>query len=137
MRWFRGIMVVAALLIGSVGAALANPAPPASPRPEDSVEALTLDWFSQMQAGQIDRTQLTAQFSAQLTDDALEEMSRHLKLYGASPAAAKILQRRTTENQTIYLVKLLFPRGDAASLLVGLSAAGKITAISIVSMAGD
>jgi hypothetical protein len=35
------------------------------------------------------------------------------------------------------MVKLLFPRGDAASILFGLDPQGKITAISIVTMAGD
>jgi len=35
------------------------------------------------------------------------------------------------------VVKLIFPRGDAASLLIGLNAEGKITGISFLSMAGD
>ena len=39
--------------------------------------------------------------------------------------------------QTFYVVKLVFPRGDAASLLLGLNAQRKITGISLMSMAGD
>jgi hypothetical protein len=42
----------------------------------------------------------------------------------------------TVGNQTFYVVKILFPRGDAASLLVGLNADGKITGINILGMAG-
>jgi len=34
-------------------------------------------------------------------------------------------------------VKLVFPRGDAASLLLGLNTEGKLTGISLMSMAGD
>jgi hypothetical protein len=34
-------------------------------------------------------------------------------------------------------VKIVFPRGDAASLMMGLNADGKITGISLMSMAGD
>jgi hypothetical protein len=44
---------------------------------------------------------------------------------------------RTIGEQTFYLVKLHFPRGDAASLLFGFNAEGKITGIGIMSMAGD
>jgi hypothetical protein len=64
-------------------------------------------------------------------------MSRKVNLYGASPTSAEILQNRTIADQTFYLVKLIFPRGDAASLLIGFDAQGKITGINLMSMAGD
>ena len=44
-------------------------------------------------------------------------------------------QAVTTE--TFFLVKLVFPRGDAASLLFGFGAEGKITGIGVESMAGN
>jgi len=47
------------------------------------------------------------------------------------------LQSRTIADQNFYLVKLVFPRGDAASLLIGFDAEGKITGIDFISMAGD
>jgi len=34
-------------------------------------------------------------------------------------------------------VKLVFPRGDAASLLFGFDVEGKITGVGIMSMTGD
>jgi len=40
-------------------------------------------------------------------------------------------------DQTFYLVKLIFPRGDAASLLIGFDTQGKIIGINFTSMAGD
>ena len=64
-------------------------------------------------------------------------MSRKLKQYGASPLGANVLKSRTIGDQEFYLVKLVFPRGDAAAMLVGFSLNGKITGIDIVSMAGD
>jgi hypothetical protein len=132
-------ILVAVLLTGSIAIAFADTAPPASARSQDSVEALALQWFAQMQAGQIDRTQLTGVYSAQLTDALVQETSRYLKQYqyGASPTKAQILRSRSIGDQTFYVVKLLFPRGDAASLLFGFDAEGKITGISITSMAGD
>jgi hypothetical protein len=137
MRRFAGIVLAATLLTGGIAAALADAAPPASARSEDSVRALALQWFTQMQAGHLDRTQLTAAYSAQLTDDMVRETSRHLNQYGASPMVAHILLSRTSGEQRFYLVKLHFPRGDAASLLFGFNAEGKITGVGIMSMAGD
>jgi len=133
------ITLVASLLTGSVAAALAGSPPPSSVRTESSVEALALEWFAKMQTGQIDRTQLAADYSAQLTDDAVLAMSRYLKeyKYGVSPTNAQVLQTRTIGEQTFYVVKLVFPRGDAASLLLGFNAEEKITGISLMSMAGD
>ena len=90
-----------------------------------------------MAAGQIDRMQLTAKYSAQLSDDAVRMTSHQLKQYGASPIGAQILRTREFADQTIYLVKLLFPRGDAAAMLIGFDTEGKITGIDIISMAGD
>jgi hypothetical protein len=139
MRFPVVITLVAALLTSSVAAAFADSPPPSSARTEKSVETLALKWFAQMQTGQIDRTQLAADYSAQLTDDAVQAMSRFLKEhdYGAPPTGAQVLQTRTIGEQTFYVVKLLFPRGDAASLLLGFNAERKITGISLMSMAGD
>jgi hypothetical protein len=132
------ITLLAALLTGSVATALAGSPSPSSAPTENSVETLALEWFAKMRTGQIDRTQLAADYSAQLTDDAVQAMSRYLKEYeyGASPTGAQVLKTRTIGEQTFYVVKLVFPRGDAASLLVGLNAEGKITGINIVGMAG-
>jgi hypothetical protein len=139
MGRFVRIVLAAALSAGSICPVFADPATPptASARSEDSVKALALQWFAQMEAGQIDRTQLTPRYGAQLTDDAIQAMSHQLKQYGASPIGAQVLRSHTAGDQTIYLVKLVFPRGDAAAMLVGLNTGGEITGIDIISMAGD
>jgi hypothetical protein len=133
------ITLVAALLMGSVAAGLAGSPLPSSMRTEKSVEALALEWFAEMRTGQIDRTQLAADYSTQLTDDVVQATSKYLKQYeyGASPTGAQVLKTRTIGEQTFYVVKVVFPRGDAASLLMGFNAEGKITGISLMSMAGD
>jgi hypothetical protein len=125
------MMLSAVLLTINFTAALADP--PAA----DEVKALALHWYAQIQAGQLDRAILAAAYSAQLTDDALREMSHKVNLYGTSPKSAEILQRRTIAEQRFYLVKLIFPRGDAASLLIDFDAQGKITGVDFMSMAGD
>lgn len=92
-----------------------------------------------MRSGQIDRTQLAPQYSAQLTGDVVQKMSAYLNKYkyGAAPIGAWILRTRTIGDQTFYDIKLLFPRGDSASLLLGFDKKGKITGIVLMSMAGD
>ena len=113
-------------------------APTGAPMPE-GVEALALDWFAQMRAGKIDRSQLAPEYDAHLTDHAVEQMSRYLKAYdfGHLPLEAHVLQTRESGSQTFHVVKIVFPRGDAASLMMGFNAQGKITGVSLLSMAGD
>lgn len=134
MRLLRFVLV-AVLLNLSSAAALADT--PSNAPTADDVKTIALRWYTQMQAGQLDRSQLAAAYSAQLTDAAVSEMSHKVNLYGAAPTSAKILQSRSIADQKFYLVKLIFPRGDAASLLIGFDEQGKITGIDLMSMAGD
>ena len=132
-------MLLATMLAAGIAAAPAAVQAQANVLTEKNVEAIALRWFEQMRTGQIDRTQLTAEYSAQLTDDAVKKMSSYLNeyKYGASPTGAQVLRTRTIGEQTFYDVKLTFPRGDAASLLFGFNREGKITGIALMSMAGD
>ena len=59
-----------------------------------------------------------------------------LNRYGASPLRAEIVQTRRIDEQTFYIVKFVFPRGDATSRLFP-NTAGKITAVGIGSLAGN
>jgi hypothetical protein len=138
----RLALVMGAVLVGAanVVAALADDSTPQTCAPtQTTVERLALQWFDRMRTGQIDRTQLTPDYSAQLTDGIVQDMSKYLKDhdYGSPPLGAQVIKSRTIGEQTFYVVKLVFPRGDAASLLFGFNANGKITGISIMSMAGD
>jgi hypothetical protein len=104
---------------------------------DEDAAAFALQWYAQMQAGKFDRSQYTADYGAQLTPEAVQAMSQHLNQYRASPLRAEIMKKRLVEGQTFYLVKFIFPRGDAATLLFGFDTAGKITGIGVESMAGD
>lgn len=135
---FPGAMLLLVAVLSS-GVSEANAVSAQTALTDKSVEAIALQWFERMRTGQIDRTQLTTQYSAQLTDGVVHRMSTYLNeyKYGAAPIGAKILRTRTDGEQTFYDVKLTFPRGDAASLLFGFNEAGKITGIVLMSMAGD
>jgi hypothetical protein len=118
-------MLVAVLLMGSVAATLADAALPAGVPTEDGMRAFALQWLAQMQAGKIDRTQYTAAYGAQFTDAEVQAMSHHLNEYGASPLRAEIMQKRSVDNQTLYQVKLLFPRGRCGQPSVRLRRRGQ------------
>ena len=137
MKRFRGTLLAVTLSLATAAAGLADSTPAAGVPTEDGMKAFVLRWFGQIQVGKIDRTQYTAAYGAQLTDDAVQAMSHQLNEYGASPLRAEIMQKRSVDNQTFYQVKLIFPRGDAASVLFGFDLEGKITGVAIMSMAGD
>lgn len=112
---------------------------PTGARKHSPVEALAVRWFADMREGKIDRNELAPEYDAHLTDPAVEQMSRYLKRYqfGHQPLEAHILQTRESGSQTFHVVKIHFPRGDAASFLMGFNQEGKITGITLMSMAGD
>ena len=129
--------LVLMLLTVGIAAAPVNAASAANVATDDSASAFALQWYTQMQAGKFDRSQYAEAYGTQLTPEAVQVMSQHLNRYGASPLRAEIMKKRTIEDQIFYVVKFIFPRGDAASLLFGFDAEGKITGIAIEGMAGD
>jgi hypothetical protein len=130
-RLFVRTVLLATLFTGS--ATFGDQASPIDPSSSDSVKTVALEWYEHLQAGQIDRTQMTMEFSEHLTDDAVQEMSHFLVTYG-SASGGEIVKSRTIQDQTFYLVKLLLERGDALSLLIGFDENGKITGITFTSM---
>jgi hypothetical protein len=128
--------LVAALLV-CPGAPAHADAAPSVVSTVDGVTAFAMHRFTEMQAGRTDRSQYAAAYRAQVTDDAVKAMSHALNEYGASPLRAEIVQTRKIDDQTFYVVKFVFPRGDATSLLFGFDAAGKITGVGVGGMAGD
>jgi hypothetical protein len=135
--WLRcvGVSILVAAL--SFGPAHADAAAPAGTPSGVSVTAFAMHWFTEMQAGRTNRSQYAAGYSPQVTDDAVKAMSHALNAYGASPLRAEIVQTRKVDDQTFYVVKFIFPRGDATSLLFGFDAAGKITGVGVGGVAGD
>ena len=134
---FRANSAALALILAACvwGQACAGESPPA----DADLRALALQWFERMRTGAIDRTQLAPAYSAQLSDEAVRAMSQRLEAYeyGAAPLGAEIIRTETRAGETFAVVKLVFPRGDSANLLIGLDAEGKIAGLSLMSLAGD
>jgi hypothetical protein len=130
-------VLVAALSIGPIAPARADAQPPDGASAEASVTTWAMQWFKEMQAGRTDRSQYSPAYRTQITDNAVTEMSHALNEYGASPLRAEIVLTRKSGEQTFYVVKFIFPRGDATSLLFGFDAGGKVTGVGVGGMAGD
>jgi hypothetical protein len=127
------VALLATLFISALASALGDQTSPIDPTSADSVKVFALRLFERLQAGQIDRTQMTTALSENLTDDAVKGMARYLKSYG--PATGdEIVQTRKIQDQTFYVVKLFLQRGDALTLLIGFDESGKITGITFPSM---
>jgi hypothetical protein len=107
--------------------------PAVDPTSGDSVKAFALEWFGRLQAGDVDRTEMTTELSEALTDDSVKEMSRIVTSFG--PATNdEIVENRQIDDQTFYVVKLFLKRGDAVSLLIGFSKSGRITGVTFPSL---
>ena len=126
-------------LTGSIAGRPLHVHAPTGARSSTGVEALALSWFAKMREGKIDRAELAPEYDAHLTDHAVEQMSRYLKRYefGHVPLEAHVMHSRDFGAQRIHVVKIHFPRGDAASLMIGVNSDDKITGVTLMSMAGD
>jgi hypothetical protein len=130
-------LLVAVLATEPVAPSRADTTPLAGAPSEARVTALTMRWFTEIQAGRTDRSLYAPAFAPQVTDEAVRAMSQALNKYGAPPLRAEVVQTGKGGEQTFYTIKFVFPRGDATSLLFGFDADGKITGIAVGGMAGD
>jgi len=139
MRFSRiTLSVLIALLVADpVAIARADPTPPAASPTGEALTAWAMRWFAEMMAGRTDRSQYAPAFAPQVTDEAVASISHDLNRYGAAPLRAEIVQTKKDGEQTFTVLKFVFPRGDATSLLFGFDAAGKVTGIAVGGMAGD
>ena len=92
-------------------------------------------WFTEMMAGRTDRSLYSSGFAPQVTDETVARISRDLNRYGAAPLRAEITRTERDGDQTFATIKFVFPRGDAASLLFGFDAVGKITGVAPAGLA--
>jgi hypothetical protein len=130
------LLMIATVAARPLAMSKAEEAPAAAPT-GPALTALAMHWFTEMMAGRVDRSQYAPVFAPQVTDEAVARITHDLNRYGASPLRAEIVGTKTDGDQTFTVVKFVFPRGDATSLLFGFDASGKITGVAAEGMAGD
>jgi hypothetical protein len=142
LRRFAVFAVIGLLAAGPGTVALAGEAPPVAtssgaPLTGSALTTWAMHWFTEMMAGRTDRSQYSASFAPEVTDQAVAGIAHDLNRYGAAPMRAEIVQTKADGDQTFATIKFVFPRGDATSLLFGFDAAGKITGVAPGGIAGD
>lgn len=130
-------LLIALLATGSIATVRADEMPSEAAANGAALTAWATHWFTEMMAGRTDRSQYSPAFAPQMTDEAVAAMARDLNRYGASPLRAEIVNTKKEGDQTFAIVKFVFPRGDATSLLFGFDASGKVTGIAVGGIAGD
>ncbi len=137
LRSIAFCLLVVLLGASPVAIARGDETPPAAAPTGAALTTWAMHWFTEIMAGRTDRSQYSAGFAPQVTDAAVARIAQDLNRYGAAPLRAEIVQSEKEGDQTFAMVKFVFPRGDATSLLFGFDAAGKITGVAVGGMAGD
>ena len=137
LRCIALFLMIATVAAGPLLMARAEEAPLGAVPTGSALTVRVMRWFTEMMGGRTDRSQYSADFASQVTDAAVARIAHDLNTYGASPLRAEIVQTKKDGDQTFAVVKFVFPRGDATSLLFGFDAAGKITGVAVGGMAGD
>jgi len=137
LRRIAFALLIALLAAGPVALARADETPLSGAPTGAGLTTWAMHWFTEMMAGRTDRSQYAPAFAPLVTEEAVARMAHDLNAYGAAPLRAEIVQSKKEGDQTFYVLKFVFPRGDATSLLFGFDAAGKITGVAVGGMAGD
>ena len=111
--------------------------PPIAAKTDAELTTWAMRWITEVMGGRTERSQYAPGFAPQVTTEAIARMAHDLNAYGAAPLRAEIVQTKKDGDQTFAVVKFVFPRGDATSLLFGFDVAGKVTGIAVGGMAGD
>lgn len=132
-----GLIAAGPVAIASADEAPPVVAPAGSALTGAALTSSAMRWFTEMMAGRTDRSQYAAAFAPQVTDEAVARIAHDLNRYGVAPLRAEIVQTKIDGDQTFAVLKFVFPRGDATSLLFGFDSAGKITGVAPGGIAGD
>ncbi len=134
LRIFAVVGVLSALLTGSaVSAATATPSP--SPSASAAAEGASADpatrareWLHRMQTGDIDRSQLTATMNADLTPDAIKQISQKFGALGDPLSFTPLGQESVADDETAYVFRVVFKTTTLNEVFV-LDKDGKIAGI--------
>ena len=137
LRRIACALLIGMLAVGAADLACADEIASVTTPTGAPLTAWAMQWFTAAMAGRTDRSQYAAAFAPQVTDQAVARMAHDLNAYGAAPLRAEIVKTTKDGGQTFAILKFVFPRGDATSLLFGFDTSGKVTGIAVGGMAGD
>jgi len=103
----------------------------ATPSPDPAMLALAKNEFAQVQSGKIDRTLLSTEMSAALTDDKVATVKSSIGSLGAPVSFEQ--QRTGTQGDVRYAVYLVtFTNGSKLDFLIGVDGQGKVAGMRLL-----
>ena len=130
----REFALCAAILIASVAAApqaAASPEAAGAPAAVDQSKlALAKEWFTRMQTGDIDHSQLSDSGNMSLDADTVKDISAQVAPLGA-PVTFVQQQVGVQNGSASYTYLLTFKNGTKLSFVLLLDGSGKIAGISV------
>jgi hypothetical protein len=141
MNRLETLALSAALLFGALGAAphdLAASAAPAptgtapapTPSPDPAATARSKAFFHALQIGTVDRTLLSSDASAKMTDDSLKAVKAKIAPLG-DPVTFEQEATEVQNGSRLYAYLVSFGNGTKLEFVVGYDADGKITALAL------
>ena len=92
-------------------AAVAAPAPAPTPTANAAVMSRAKEWFHRIATGDIDRSQLTSQMNAALTDRMIKHVAEQVAPLG-EPTSFVQVQNGRQDGSEYYVYAVTFPSGD-------------------------
>ena len=105
-------------------------APAATPTPDPAIVARAKSLFKMLQTGKLDRAQLSDQANSGITDATMTQAAAQLGPLG-DPVTFEQEKTGQREGSNLYLYLLTFGNGAKLAFVVGINAAGKITALGV------
>jgi hypothetical protein len=103
----------------------------ATPSPDPAMLARAKNEFAQLQSGKIDRTLLSTEMSAALTDDKVASVKSSIGSLGAPVSFEQ--QRSGTQGDVRYAVYLVtFTNGSKLDFLIGVDGQGKVAGMRLL-----
>lgn len=133
-------LLCAALLACSLAAAPGQPTPPPEPggsaaapaqTPDASLMARAKSWFSQLQTGKVDRSQLATAVNGALTDAQVQQAKQMIGGLGA-PTSFVQKQEMSQGGNTVGVYHLTFPNGSTMDFAFAIDSEGKVSGLRLI-----
>jgi hypothetical protein len=127
---FTTLALGAALFLTSVAPAATQAAATASPSPDPAVTARVKTFYHALVTGTIDRSQLSGQANAKLTDQTVKDVAAKLAPLG-DPITFEFVKSEQQGGSMLHAYLLGFGNGQKLEFVVGFDAQGKVSALAL------
>lgn len=115
------------------GVSLAAPEPSPAAAAPASVDTLTRAkaWFSALQSGKVDRTQMTDTMNKDLSDEQIKNLSAKYGPLG-DPTSFEQVKTGSEAGSSVYTYRLAFSNGDHLNFLFAIDGNDKVSGLYIL-----